>query len=1366
MPSPDTWAIQLLGGATLQRSDGLVVNLERKMAAAFAYLLLEGPTYRARLADLLWPDSPEATGKNNLSQLIRKTRLTTGLDLLSGNPLHLQEVNADLSRARDLYAQGQAGDLISLDAELLPGLLYDDCPDLDEWITAAREEVRMWFLQALHTEAARLETAGDLTRAQAHVQRLLNLEPHSEDATRLLMRVQYAQGDRGGALRTYQRFTDLLRSDLGVEPLSPTRQLAQEIDRGTAVVTLPAREKVELPLAVLRPPRLVGREREWAQMEEAYARGQWVFVGGPPGSGKTRLVLDFAASKGPYLLFPGRPGDRTQPWSTTARMYRTSLIERPQLELPDWVRRELSRIVPELARPGEELPPIQNDEGLMRLREACRIFSVANHEGTVSSVSDDWQFYDEHTNRNGVYMFGTAARLGQPGALPPLLVTYRTGELGPDSQEILDQAVQSGMAVHIMLDALPDDGMQQLMDDVGVPADPHTRQRLLDHTAGHPVFLLETVKHLLETGQLTQGLPDRLPLPDRVKEMIERRLLNLSAPALQAARAAAVLQRDFTPDLVADLLNAPVLELLESWSELEEAQIVRGNGFWHDLMSESIAAQTPPSIRVLLHRNAARVLERAGADPLRVAEHWLSGENPQAAAPYLQRAQQVARSEFRLDDVRAVQERLDAIQASVGPLEEAAQANRLPGSLPQAVTSFHGREAERAELCAALRDGARLITLTGPGGVGKTRLALEVARALSAAGGLEASFMSLEDLTDPALLPRTLARGLGVPDEDPRDPLDAARSVLNERRALLVLDNLEQIVGAAPVLAHLLQSTPGLQLLVTSRIPLSLSYEQVFQLWPFALPGGLDLHRLEENPAASLFVSRARAAQPTFQLTAENAGTVQAILRQLDGLPLAIELAAPRLRMMPPATLLQRLRDALGALRQGPRDLPVRHQTLRATIEWSVQLLSEAERVLLRRLAVFAGGWTLDAAEVVADPDGSLDVLERLGGLIDHSLVRWTDAGGEDVRYGMLSTVRAFALEALEAAGEGPATRLRLAQSVTDLMTSASADLRTARRAQAIRDVEAEKANVLQAFDILLQEGQLDRAVTLASILAQMWWVSRALLPDRGVLRQLADHPGLGDLSASAQAHARFAVAAHAFWSGEHASAARLFDQAAELFGAAGDELGAVQCGNYRILLLVTAGQLDAAEALAGETLARGEPLHDPVLEAQTIQALLHIPQARGDAASIQRWAERLQVVAQSEGDLVNLMHAAWYRSLAARLNRQFHEAAGHLSRSQEHALALRSPSGLLSSLSTWAQLALDTLNDRQAALILGVAQRQEMDHLLPTWSSAARALRALRAAAPRLEETYPDRVAEGRALDLPQALDLLARTAALEATR
>ena len=347
--------------------------------------------------------------------------------------------------------------------------------------------------------------------------------------------------------------------------------------------------------------------------------------------------------------------------------------------------------------------------------------------------------------------------------------------------------------------------------------------------------------------------------------------------------------------------------------------------------------------------------------------------------------------------------------------------------MPRALTPLVGREQEIASARRLLQDGQRLLTLLGPAGVGKTRLALAIVEASSDLLPDGSVFVSLAPIGDPELVTRLVAAAFEVTDSDPLDLLPALIERIGAQRVLLVLDNFEHLLDAAPLLSDLLAECPGLFVLTTSRSPLHLSGEYLQPVPTLSLPERAHEQRLEDLArfeAVQLFIDRARAACGEFSLTAQNAAGVVEICRKLDGLPLAIELAAARLRVLPPASLLDRLERGLPLLSGGARDTPPRLRTMRDAVAWSYALLTPPQQSLFRRLSVFAGGWTLEDVEPLCMLDiHDFDALDGLSALLDHSLIRRSAAGSEEPRFEMLHVVREFAHDQLLAAGDEAAIR-------------------------------------------------------------------------------------------------------------------------------------------------------------------------------------------------------------------------------------------------------------------------------------------------------------------------------------------------------
>ena len=406
--------------------------------------------------------------------------------------------------------------------------------------------------------------------------------------------------------------------------------------------------------------------------------------------------------------------------------------------------------------------------------------------------------------------------------------------------------------------------------------------------------------------------------------------------------------------------------------------------------------------------------------------------------------------------------------------------------LPRPAFSLIGRHAELAPLVATFADpDARLLTLTGPPGVGKTRLALAVAAEAAPRFADGVVFVDLAPVQDPGLVLGQVARALGLPDAPGGRVSARVIDALVDKEVLLVVDNCEQVLAAGLDLTEPLRACPGVRLLVTSRERLHLAAEREFPVGPLAVPRSddvADLDRLVAVPAVAMLVARVRCVQPAFAVTAANAQAVTEICQRLDGLPLALELAAARAKLFTPAELADRLRDRMAVLTTNTRDAPARHRTLRAALEWSYDLLAEHERTLFRKLSAFVGAWTLDAAEQVCG-DRDTDVLDVVGSLLDKSLVRRPTQGGV-TEFVLLESLRQYAAELLAADGDAGATRDRHAVHFTEAAVAMEAAIGLPAESDWWSGASAsEEANFLSAWEHSLAEGQLGRALHLAAAL-------------------------------------------------------------------------------------------------------------------------------------------------------------------------------------------------------------------------------------------------------------------------------------------
>jgi len=550
-------------------------------------------------------------------------------------------------------------------------------------------------------------------------------------------------------------------------------------------------------------------------------------------------------------------------------------------------------------------------------------------------------------------------------------------------------------------------------------------------------------------------------------------------------------------------------------------------------------------------------------------------------------------------------------------LPEREAGGEMPRTmLPPCPTPLLGRERELTAIERLLSAGARLLTLTGPPGIGKSRLALEAAVRSAGAFPLGAALVDLVPIGEPARVMLAVAQALGIRDAPDRLPLDRMAEALGDGPFLLVLDNFEHLLDASPHVGELLTRCPALVVIATSRIPLHLAWEQEVPVPPLPLPDPATPVRsdaLAACPSVALFLARARAVAPDFELTAANARTIAEICVRLDGLPLAIELAAPRVKLLPPQALLERLEHRLDFLRRVGRDLPERHWTLRAAIGWSYALLRPHEQGLLRRLAVFVGGFTLEAAESVCwSADQPCEAMEALDALVDASLVS-RDPTGEDPRYRMLETVREFAAEQLAATGELARTRRHHAAFFLAMAEHAAARMHGPEEPTWLGRLDRDHDNLRAVLAWTLSEGEGRAVLRLAVALWWFWYVRGHLREGRAWLEAaLAAATGAQD---DLRAKGLYALGVLAWRQADLDAAADLGEQSLRIARAIGDRWNTAMALFLLEMVWRTRGDYVRATAFMEESLHLFREVNDGWGVATALLGLGTIMRMRGEHA-------------------------------------------------------------------------------------------------------------------------------------------------------
>jgi predicted ATPase/DNA-binding CsgD family transcriptional regulator len=549
-------------------------------------------------------------------------------------------------------------------------------------------------------------------------------------------------------------------------------------------------------------------------------------------------------------------------------------------------------------------------------------------------------------------------------------------------------------------------------------------------------------------------------------------------------------------------------------------------------------------------------------------------------------------------------------------------------NLPAQLTSLIGREQEIQMVCSLLRQPeVRLVTLTGPGGVGKTRLALQVAADLLDEFADGICFVPLAPISDPDLVPSTIAQMLGLKEPGDQSLLDLLKASLQDKCLLLLLDNFEQVLAAVPWLADLLAACPSLKVMVTSRAVLHIRGEHEFPVPSLALPDFTHLpesEALSQYAAVALFLERARTVKLDFQLTPANTRTITEICIRLDGLPLAIELAAARIKLLPPQALLARLRHRLQVLTSAAQDAPVRQQTLRNTLAWSYDLLDAKEQQLFRRLSVFVSGCTLEAVEGLYTALGEMpaDVLDGIVSLMDKSLLQQMEQDGEEPRLVMLETIREYGLETLAASGEMERTRQAHATYCLALAEQAELELGGPQQAAWLDRLEREHDNLRAALSWAVEQGETQKSVEMAlrlgGALRLFWWGRGHWSEGRTFLeRALAAGGSLPDprIDPSVRAKALMAAANLAFVQSDYEQTEVLCKESLALYRELGDHHG-IAFSLYRLGNVAwVRGNTAEARSLTEEALAIFKGVDHREYVAYSLFSLALVASSQGEYA-------------------------------------------------------------------------------------------------------------------------------------------------------
>jgi DNA-binding SARP family transcriptional activator len=640
---------------------GVALTLAPRDAAVLAWLALEGPTPRARLAALLWPDSDTEAARNSLRQRLHKLRKAVGAELISG------ETTLAL-------AEGVSHDLHESDTVLGHGA-HDYGPEFSAWLAQQRERRNGRLRRTLTELADMAERSGDHADGLGHAQELLALEPQSEAAHRRVMRLHYLRGDRAAALLAFDRCEQVLKDEVGARPSAETLALLATIERAAPDAVL--QPAATVPAALQRPPRLIGRDAECRALARAVDAGGVLLLTGQAGMGKSRLIAELVgggaapADASRCVSVCARPGDAAVPYAVAARWLR-GLALRPDIQLDAVQRGDLACVLPELGPPSARA---RQDDRTRLLAAMTALLGAAAQQGLRAVIVDDLQFADAPS----VELLHALA-----GNTPcAWIIAMRPDELGPVARELVQAHAASTTTLKVPLEPLGTDAIAALLDSLAIEGIGGLAQAqvLRQRTGGNPMFLLETLKAVL-ASRAEATLASRAannggdsaartsllawPRAESVQRLIQQRLTRLGPLALKLARCAALAGQDFSSPLAAEVLGLQPLDLADAWAELEDAQVLDDGAFAHDLIAEAALGLVPKAIARALHAEIGRILERSGGEPARIAAHWLAAGEPRKAAPHLSAAARRAHAAWQRAEAAVLHEQAAIILREAG----------------------------------------------------------------------------------------------------------------------------------------------------------------------------------------------------------------------------------------------------------------------------------------------------------------------------------------------------------------------------------------------------------------------------------------------------------------------------------------------------------------------------------------------------------------------------------------------------------------------------------------------------------------------------------------------------------------------------